>query len=364
MPNARAERSQSWTPLLVLAASLLVLYLFWRVLLVFVLAALFAFVVSPVVRLFDRKLPHIFSIISVYLIIAILLTVVVGLTAPLVGEQFRLFVDALPSYVEQARELFDGLQARYVALPASWRAVGDRALTQLEETLTRVTRETIPAVFAVLSGLVTLVFVPLLAFFMLLDYEGYKRMLIAVTPRQHRETVNDLLSCVGRSLWDFIRGEFILMAAVGTLVGLGLYLVGMPYPIVFAILAGLLEIVPNIGPTITTIVVALVGLLIHPILALEAAGITIVVQLLENTLLVPLVLGKSVGLDPVTVIFAVFLAGSLAGVIAAIIAIPLALIAKIVLLYFYAEESELPREQRGICLPVARRARPSRRPRR
>ena len=355
MPKARGRNSETWIPLLILAAGLTLLYLLWNILVIFILAALFAFIVYPVVRLFDKKLPHVFSIISVYLLIGIALIVTIGLLAPTVTRQYGELVDAIPSYTEQARELSDSIQERYVALPPRWRMVADRALLELEQTALRVTRETIPAVFAFFTSLVALIFVPLLAFFMLLGYRGYKQMIVAVTPRRHRDTVNDLLAYTSRTLWNFIRGEFILMSSVGIATGVGLYLVGMPYPAVFGVLAGLLELIPNFGPIATTVLVVAVGLLIDPILALKAAGITIAVQLLENSLLVPLVMGKAVGLDPVTVAFAIFLGGSAAGILGAIIAIPLAVTVKTVVIYFYARDSDLPARARRFRRPSRRR---------
>lgn len=177
-------------------------------------------------------------------------------------------------------------------------------------------------------------------------------MLLAITPRQHRDTVNDLLDCTRRTLWNYLRGELILMTTVGLVTGFGLYVIGMPYAAVFGVLAGILEFVPNIGPITTSVIVIGIGLLIHPILGLKAGVVTIGVQLLEGSFLAPVVMGKAVGLNPVTVIFAIFVGGKAAGIIGAIVAIPLAVLIKIVLLYFYASESQLPGQRDKVCKPT------------
>jgi predicted PurR-regulated permease PerM len=104
-------------------------------------------------------------------------------------------------------------------------------------------------------------------------------------------------------------------------------------------MAALLEVVPTIGPTVTFIVVTLVALLISPILALKAGAVCAGVQLLENALLVPVVMAAAMKLDPVTVLLAIFIAGSLAGPLGVLVAIPLAVMIKVVLLYYYAEPS-------------------------
>ena len=361
MANAKTRELQSYVPLLILAVGLAALYVFWSVVILFILAAFFAFIIHPLVALLDRKLPHVFSIVVAYLLILIVIIIVMGLLAPLVSEQFSAFVEAIPSYFQQAQSLTEELQRRYAVLPSGWRPIVDRGLEEMQKWAIRISQESIPAVFSLLTGIATMVFIPLLAFYMLLGYRGYKRTLLAVTPRRHRVTIDDLLECTSRTLWNYLRGQLILSTTVGIVTGLGLYAVGMPYPAVFGILAGILELVPNIGPIATAVVVIAVGLVISPILALKAGIITIGVQLLENAFLAPVVMGKAVGLSPVTVIFAIFVGGWAAGIIGAIVAIPLAVLIKIVILYFYASDADLPGEDK-VCRPSRRkRPRPSRR---
>lgn len=354
MAQARTERTQSWIPLLILVATLALLIALWKILVVFLLAALFAFVVYPLVKLFDKKLPRAVSIVCVYLVIGVILFIVLGVIVPIAIQEFEQLIKSVPTYIEKAREVIVRLQTQYTALPGSLQGIIDDALVQLQQTAMGATQQAIPTIISVFTGVVTLLLVPVLAFFMLLGCEGYGSMIRAVTPARHRRTMSELLDCAGRSLWHFVRGELILMAAVGTLTGLGLYAVGMPYAIAFGVLAGLLEIIPNVGPFITTVVVGLTALFINPVLAIWAVGVTLAVQALENTIIVPIVIGQSVGLSPVTVIFSVILGGSIGGVIGALVAIPMALMVKIVILYFYAEQSDLPSKQRQICRPPRR----------
>ncbi|MHB0912724.1 MAG: AI-2E family transporter [Armatimonadota bacterium] len=345
---------KSWLPLGILVVALALFYLLWEVLIIFILAGLFAFIIHPIVAFFDRWLKHIYSIIIVYLLFTIVILLGIGLLAPVVISQFQGFVQSIPDFIERGRALVTGVQEQYVGLPDAWQDFADEVLQQSQQLAIRLTRESIPAVLSFFTGVLTLVFVPLLAFFMLLDYKGYKNMILAVVPRPHRRTAENLLNCMGRVLWNFIRGEFVLMVAVGVLVGVGLYLVGMPYALVFGVIAGLLELIPSFGPVATTIIVGLVALVIDPILALKAVGVTVVVQALENALLVPLIMSKAVGLDPVTVAFAIFIGGFAAGILGAIIAVPIAMMIKIVILYFYVEDRDLPGREKRLCRPQKR----------
>ena len=361
MTNAETRKSQSYVPLLVLAIGLAALYFLWSILILFILAAFLAFIIHPLVSLLDRKLPHAFSIVLVYLLVIVGLIIIVGLLAPVISFQFAEFVKSIPSYFKQAQGLIADLQQRYAVLPAAWRPIVDRTLIQLEAWVIRVSQQSLPAVFSLLTNLVTLIIVPLLSFYMLLGYKGYKEMLLTVTPRQHRETINDLLASTSQTLWNYVRGELILTTTVGVVTGFGLYAVGMPYAAVFGVLAGILEAVPNVGPVTTSVIVISIGLMIHPILGLKAGIVTIGVQLLEGAFLAPVVMGRAVGLNPITVIFAIFVGAKAAGVLGAIVAIPIAVLTKIVILYFYASDDGLP-EQEKISRPPSRRRPRTRQP--
>lgn len=360
-----ATNSRSWLPLAMVGAALLTLYLLWNVLLIFIISGLVAFVLYPIVQFLERRagMRRIYAIISVYLLLLIFLTLLIGLLAPVVDQQFSQLTKSAPSFIERARDIITSAQTRYIHVPERWRGVADKALTELQQTVIRVAREVVPAIVGLFTSLFGLVFVPLLAFFLLLDSQGYKQMILAVTPPRGKQTVENLLYCLGRSVWDFIRGQLILMAIVGTAIGVGLYIVGFPYPAVFGILAGLLEVIPSFGPLLTTTMVAFVGLVTEPTLALKGAAVTVSVQILENLFLVPVVMAKTVGLNPLTVAFSVFVGGTAAGVLGAVIAIPIAVAVKIVILYFYVNETDLPGKRQAVCeLPQPQRARRRTRP--
>jgi predicted PurR-regulated permease PerM len=353
----RLKEVHSWVPLVVVAVGLVVLYLLWDILSIFILAAFFAFVLNPIVGLFERKIPRFFAITSVYLLLVIIAIIVVGSLAPLISHQFKSFVNALPTYFEKIRDIADPAHRHYLAIPDRWQPIVNQILAELQSWAVRLAKQIAPTLVKFFTSFLTILFIPLLAFFMLLGSKGYKEMFIALIPQQHRPTIEDLLRCSSMALWNFIKGEIVLMAVVGTLVGVGLHIIGMPYATIFGILAGLLEVVPSLGPTVTTLIVVIIGLAINPWLSLKGGLVTVVVQLLENYLIAPSVMSKALGLDPVTVILAVLLGGMLGGIKGVLVAIPLAVFVKIVLLYFYADH-DLP-AGRAIC-PSGPPVKPSR----
>jgi predicted PurR-regulated permease PerM len=347
MPKQNEQKYTGWLPVILLATGIFLLVLLWKVLYLFVLAALLAFIIHPLVDLLDRKFPRGFSIASVFLVLIILLIVVIGLLAPIVADQTQQLIRAFPGYLDKAREFTDSFRGRFLGPGSRWQGFANSLITQLQQSAASLAQSTLPAVLSFFTSLFTLVLVPLLAFYMLLGQKDYKATILSITPGPHKETVDRLLHCTGDALWTFLKGQSILMLAVGLLVGFGLYIVGMPYPALFGVIAGLLELIPNFGPLTTTVIVALVGFLISPWLGVKGIIVTTGVQLLENTFLSPYIMAKAVGLNPVTIIFSIFLGAALAGVLGAIIAVPIATIVKIVILYFYASESDLP--GRKVC---------------
>lgn len=340
MLRAQTRKASHWTPMIIIALALLALYYLWNILVIFIISAFLAFVLHPLIELLDHWLPRIVAILLVYLVLAVIFAVAGILLVPLIMYQFNGFLSSLPQFVAEGKDLFDSLHTRYFALPDAGQSVVDRTLEQVQALAGTVARQAIPAAIQLITRLASLLIVPVLTFFILLDYRGYGRMILTLTPKRSRRSVTDLLKRLDEALWAFIRGESLLMLSVGLATSLGLYLVGMPYPVVFGVLAGLLEVIPNLGPTVTFIVVTLVALAISPVLALKAGSVAIVVQLLENSVLVPVVMATTVKLDPVTVALAVVIGGSLAGPLGVLVAIPLAVAIKVVLLHFYAHGSD------------------------
>ncbi len=329
------------TPIVVIALALLVLYLLWHILVIFIIAAFLAFLLRPVVELFSRALPRAIAILVVFLLLAAVLATAGKALLPLVTEQFDQFLESIPDLIAGGRDLVNDIQRRYIALPGGWQEFVDRGLQQIQTAAVSITQQAIPAVFQFISLVVALVLVPVLTFFILLGYDGYGRMILALTPRTARPSIVGLGRRLDGALWAFVRGQSLLMLVVGSATGLGLALVGMPYPIVFGIIAGFLEIIPNFGPTVTFLTVTLVALIISPFLALKAGIVALGVQLLENSLIAPVVLSKAVDIDPVTVALAVLVGGTLGGAFGVLASIPLAVMIKVTLLYFYAQDSGL-----------------------
>ena len=135
-------------------------------------------------------------------------------------------------------------------------------------------------------------------------------------------------------------GEVLLMTIVGVMTYIGLTLIGMRYAVALAVLAGLLEVVPNLGPIMATVPAALIGFSTSYVLGLSNVALYFIVQQLENNLLVPIVMKKVVGLHPIITLMALIIGGKLAGVLGVLLAVPITIFIETVLI----ERQKLPRK--------------------
>lgn len=182
-----------------------------------------------------------------------------------------------------------------------------------------------------LGQLVTLILVPFLTFYMLRDFDRIRHQArVLLVPVPHQERARALWQRVDRILSGFVRGQLMVCLLVGILTGLGLFAVGVRYSLALGILAGLLNIVPYVGITVTLIVAVMISLFgPNPVVAAIKAIVVIeAVQVIESTVLSPRIVGDRVWLHPVWVILAVLLFSKYLGVLGLLIAVPVAAVVK------------------------------------
>lgn len=227
----------------------------------------------------------------------------------------------IPSLVTQSGKLFaqfpEFLSRAFPYISSDIQSLMQQ-VAPVGENLLRVT-------VGVFSNLISMFTVMTFTFYFLLERRHLSDMLVALLGHDTGERVFTMLIQIEKRLGAWVLGELCLMAIVGLLVYGGLYFLRVEYALPLAILAGLLEIVPTIGPTVSALPAILVAFGSSPILAVSVAALYIIVQQVENNLLVPIVMKQSVGLSPVLTILALMIGGRFGGVTGAILAVPILL---------------------------------------
>jgi len=165
-------------------------------------------------------------------------------------------------------------------------------------------------------------------------------------PLNQRAGVMEIWNESEQKIGAFVRGLVILSVIIGVLSAIGYMAIGLPYGLTIAVIAGLLEAIPYVGPIVTMVLAGIVGMTVSQNMALLAIGIALIIQLLENTIVVPRVMDKTVGVSPVVTLLALAVFSDLFGLLGALLAVPLAAVFQ-VLLDRLMRTTTIPTEQIG-----------------
>ncbi|MBP7859904.1 AI-2E family transporter, partial [Patescibacteria group bacterium] len=180
------------------------------------------------------------------------------------------------------------------------------------------------------SGVFLIFTVLVLTIYMLLDFHNIRKFMASLLPKKEEGKALEVLKEIETKLGAWLRGELLLMTVIGTLTYIGLFALDIDYALSLALIAGILEIVPMIGPTIALVPALIVGFSTSPVHGFGILGLYIVIQQLENNLIVPKIMQKSVGFNPLVTLIAIILGGSLFGVLGSLLAVPATLVITII----------------------------------
>lgn len=295
----------------------LLLFIVWQLrdlVLLFFLCFIFMEALNPAVLWLQKfRIPKIVAILILYILIW------TGISLSLAG--------AIPIIVTETTNLIK-------ILPSTLNNFTLLGINPIDFSSQLKIIENIPGSFAttvisIFSNLISVFAFFVITFYLLLerrDFEKHARQLLS--PNNANKAI-DIINLLEKRLGRWVSGQFFLMLIIGTISYIGYQIMGLNYALPLGIIAGFLEMVPNIGPIVTSVIAGLVGLTISPITGLIAILWGIIIQQAENNFIVPKIMKESVGLNPIVTIFLIAIGGSLAGVVGAIIAIPLYLTASV-----------------------------------
>ena len=325
--------------LLALATILVVAAVLWTArgaLPAFFIGLALVFVLDPAVTLLARRgVPRWAAVVVTYVGVVALIWALVAYALPPISRQSREFIQALPELGAALYEAELSVVRWYedLPLPGEIRRLIDDQVVASGEAIAGLVRGLVAPTLNVLVGAATfilgLIIVPVWLFFVLKDREGFTRSVAGATPPAWRADVENVLALLGRIGGRWVRGQLLLGLSVfiATVIGLTLLTVlGFAefgqFMLVLALIAGVLEWIPILGPIIAAIPAILIGLSISLPAAIAAAILYTAIQQLENHVLVPKVMGDAVELHPAVMILSLVVGGALFGLGGAILAAP------------------------------------------
>ena len=324
----------------------LVLRRVWPAIQLLVLAYLVATAITPAVDwLTKRRVPRPIAVLGIVAAVAAVIIIAAVLIVPPVIAQAVEFARSLPNEWERLQSLLADLSRDYPWLQerVSKIDLAGEAAARTGAIATYLTTVLGGAVGALMAA----IFLGVTVILMLLNPTPLVHGLLNAFPERFRPKAESVGAKLVDRVRDWIRGLIILMAAVGILAGVGLSLVGIPYAILFGALAGVLEVVPTLGPILAAVPPLLVALAQEPIKGLYVVIIFVVVNQLENNLLVPFVMSKRLNLHPVSVVAGFLIMTGLFGLFGAVVAMPTVACIKVLYDELYAPWAHPSRGQPG-----------------
>lgn len=312
----------------------------------FAAATLLAWLGDPVVdRLQRRGLSRNSAVALVFTLMVLVLITLVLILVPVIQDQVVVLAKLVPTYIEWVlRTGLPWLQAKTGLNAATW-LDPDYLLEMLKRNwkgasgiATQLLGVVTQSGFTVLGWFANLVLIPFITFFFLRDWDTLVARVAGLVPRKHIDIVSLLAKESDAVLGSFLRGQFMVMLAMGVFYSVGLWGVGLEVGVLIGVLGGLLTFIPYIGPTTVLLGGSAAALMqfgdwqhLVGVLAVWGVG-----QLLESYVLTPKLVGDRVGLSPVTVVFSVMAGGTLFGFLGMLLALPVAAVANVLIRHLHA----------------------------
>ncbi|AOZ94390.1 AI-2E family transporter [Paenibacillus crassostreae] len=294
-----------------------------------ILAAVAYYLLNPLVDFMERrKIKRGYSILILYLLIIGLLTILIVGIIPVVREQIMGFVENLPLYSEEAQTLFEDWigsdlftqiqQNLGFNAPELMSELSSRAATFFNSTFKGIGN----VVGAVTEVMLSIIIAPFILVYLLKDGKKLAPFLLNFLPTKTRPRTSKVLGEISHQISSYIRGQIIVSFCIGVLLYFGYLIIGLDYPVVLAIIAAFTSIVPYLGPTIAITPAIIIALVTSPFMLVKMVIVWTVVQLIEGKFISPQIMGKTLSIHPITIIFVIIVAGKLFGVVGIILAVP------------------------------------------
>ena len=298
-----------------------------------------AWLFDPLVRWFQKKkIPRLLGCILVYLLIIASLFLLLYLIVPTFIDQVKDFIGTIPDLIKDFTKIVDSLlkslSEKTGMNTASIKKEVYASIEQFGQSLTTSIPNTIVVAGQnIFSGIVSFALGLMIGFYMLFDFDKLNDHIVSILPKRWKKPYKELMERLNDSLRDYIQGLLLIMLLVFVTQAIGLTLVGLKAPLIFALFCALTDIIPYFGPYIGAVPVIVVAFATSPITGICSIIAILVVQTLENNFYQPLIMGHTMKLHPVTIMLGLLIFGHFFGIIGMIVATPVVAAGKVIFTY-------------------------------
>ncbi|MFA6537377.1 MAG: AI-2E family transporter [Patescibacteria group bacterium] len=285
------------------------------------------------------KFPRWLSILLIYVIMFLFIGAVIVLLIPPMAEQFSQLVKNFPGYFEKIKGAFEGLKS-YSAEHGLMGQI-DSGLNSLKNDLGGAFYSIFSTVAGVFGGIISFFVALVITFYMSVEESAMKKTLMFIIPESYQPFILQLINKVQKKIGDWLKGQLVLSLILGTMVYVGLTILGVEYALVLAFIAAVGEFVPYLGPIMAAVPSVFLAFTQSPTKGLFVFILYIIIQQIENNILVPKVMQKAVGLNPIISITAMLIGAKVAGLVGVIMAIPVATAVSVIIKELCQSENKI-----------------------
>lgn len=301
----------------------------------FVIAMIISYVLNPVVRmLVGRKVPRTIAVLLIYAVFLVSLSVILMNVIPMFVEQIEELGEHLPELTIHTQQMLNRFDNS--ALPGSIRMGMNNWFFQFEQRLAGGITSFLDNIGTTIGVVFNAFIVPFLIFYMLKDFEAFERIILQYLPRSHRKSIVTLLKEIDDAFGNYVRGQLLVCVIIGVLAYIGYMIIGMQFALLLAGIVAVCNIIPYLGPFLGAAPGLIMATTISWKMLLLVALVNMICQFVESNIISPQVVGRSLNLHPMLIIFALLVGGEIAGIAGLILAVPFFAVGKVVIQHFYA----------------------------
>jgi predicted PurR-regulated permease PerM len=311
-----------------------ILDLLFQALVPFIVGGFITYLLHPLIEnIHGRGIPRALAILIIYSIFFGGIGYGLYKGIPLFIQQLRDLSENLPGLIETYRGWTKQIHNETSEWPQEIHARVETLLAQAEQSIGNLLTMVLNSLKGFINSAVVFALIPVIVFYMLKDIEQIKKAVWYITPKRWRSRGVAFLKDVDESLGNYIRGQLFVCLIIGAIAAVALWIAGMKYPLLLGIIIGVTDIIPYFGPIIGAVPAVILAATISVKMIIIVIAIIFVLQFLEGNILSPLIVGKSLHMHPLVIMFALFLGGEFGGIVGLILAVPFAAVLKVALLH-------------------------------
>lgn len=300
-----------------------------KVLSPFIISALIAYLLHPIVKKIESyRVQKSLAILIIYLLFFASIGLSTYHSIPILNVQLQQLSEQLPDLIHMYEQFIITIYESTSFLPETVHDQIDALLNTIEKVVDNFLNKIMNSITKLFDLIVVITVIPVLTFYFLKDYPDMKKFLKGITPIKYHRRFKIIIQSVNHSLGNYIRGQFIVCLFVGLTSWIALEIIGLNYAALLGIIMGLTNIIPYFGPLIGIVPALAIAVTQSSKYIFLVIVASFIIQMLENNLLSPFIVGKSVNIHPIGIIFALLLGAQLAGIIGMIVAVPVLTILK------------------------------------